>query len=650
MSGIKDQAKLEEVRKRLYERGNQKLRTQNHELSDIKEDVPVSWEEPPRPITNDIRHATPTQQVTTDISTMAPKKRKKGYRIKILLAGIGFFTLAVTLSSLFLIFGSNSISGENITIVATGPFTIGGGQELQLQVGVTNDNTVPIESATLIVGYPSGTQSSTEAGKELFTERLSLETINQGETVNIPMRATVFGEENEEKVVEVSIEYRVKGSNATFFKEAVPLRFKISSSPVIVRADTLKKISSGQETDITLTITSNSPSALSEVLVKAEYPTGFDFTKSDPSPTHAQNMWLIENLEPEGSETIVITGVVVGKEADEYALNFTVGVPNERNPQNLASVFATAQTQFEIEQPFLDVVMKVDNASGKEIVVEPGRRSNVAIDLTNTLEETLYDISVEVQLSGNAYSIYEVGPSSGYFDSSKNTITWDVSNTPSLREATPGEVEHLTFSVEATSGVSRTPQININLNAKARRVSENQVSEVLIGTASSILKVVSIPRILGAVGHNIDVFNDTGPIPPVANTATTYTVSLVVTNGSNDITDAVVTTSLPAYVSWLDAVEGLGTILYNPTTRGIEWAAGNVSANSEVYTSFQVSLLPQLLQIGTVPTLLSEQRIKATDRFTGTVVRGSHPSISTKLPSESGSNEVSGKVRATESN
>ena len=183
-----------------------------------------------------------------------------------------------------------------------------------MQIGITNGNAVPIESATLIVEYPSGTQSATEKGKELFSERLSLETIKQGETVNIPIKAIVFGEENEEKTINVSVEYRVQGSNATFFKEAEPLHFKISSSPVVVRADVLKKISSGQETDIKLTVVSNSRNALSQVLVKAEYPTGFDFTKSSPAPSHSQNVWLIENLEPEKEAEIIITGVVVGKE------------------------------------------------------------------------------------------------------------------------------------------------------------------------------------------------------------------------------------------------------------------------------------------------------------------------------------------------
>ena len=435
----------------------------------------------------------------------------------------------------------------------------------------------------------------------------------------------------------------MQGSNATFFKEADPLRFKISSSPVIVRADTLKKISSGQDADVELTIISNSPSPLSQVLVKAEYPTGFDFTRAEPAPTYGQNMWLLENLEPESEQTITVTGIVVGKETDEYAINFTVGVPNEREGQTLASIFATAQTQFEIEQPFLDIDMSIEGSREEEFAAEPGTRSNVLVEFTNTLEDPLYDIEIEVQLSGNAFSIRDVGPSSGYYDPSKNTIIWDVSNTPDLREVNPGQTKNLTFSVDPSKSVSRTPQINIEVNAKARRVSESQVAENLVGTASRVIKIVTAPTLDAEVTHGNGVFVDSGPVPPVADEETTYTVTLIVENGSNEITDAIVTTSLPQYVTWLDETAGTGELSYNPTTRTIEWAAGDVDATSEAVASFQVSLLPRALQVGTTPVLVSEQRVRAVDRFTGSVVRASNPPLTATL---AGEEEGSGRVRA----
>lgn len=652
MSGIKDQEKIEALRQKLYERGDQNKTRAPQVLSDTKQPVAKNWQNPPQKKASEAGASAnePVFDAHPPQETMSSKKPKRDYRQKILLAGFAFFVVAMGVSSLFLAFGNNSISGENISIAINGPFTVGAGSELALQVGITNGNTVPIKSATLIVEYPDGTLSPAAEGEEsrqLSTERMSLQTIEPGETVNIPLRARVFGEENQEKLVRVSVEYRVEGSNATFFKEAEPLRFKISSSPVSISADTLKKISSGQEAEVELTIASNSPTPLTQVLVQAEYPSGFDFTESSPSPAYGQNTWVIENLEPESEEVITITGIVVGDETDEYAIKFSVGVPAQGSEQTLASVFGTAQTQFQIEEPFLDIDLSVEGQTGTEVVASPGERSSVVVEFTNTLDDTLYDTAIEVQLSGNAFSIYEVGPSSGYFDSSENTITWDVSNTPSLQEIVPGETQRLSFTLEPSSNVSRTPQINLNVNTSARRVSESDVAEELVGTASSVIKVVTAPGVHAEATHDDDIFNNSGPVPPEVDEETTYTITLMIENGSNEITEALLTTSLPPYVTWLDQSAGAGDMIYNPTTRNIEWSAGDIGANAEAFASFQVSLLPRQLQLGTTPTLISEQRVRAVDRFTGTVVRASSPAVTTRL---AGEGESSGIVRASEDN
>lgn len=338
--------------------------------------------------------------------SMATKKPKRKYRLYIILFGLVFFVVAVLTSSLLFIFGNTPISGENIAVsLNNGPFTIGGGETLTLQAGVTNQNAVPIESATLIVTYPHGTQSASEEGKELFIERLSLDTIAPGETLNIPLRAVVFGEENDERTVYAELEYRVAGSNSTFSKEAEPYSFKISSSPVVMKVDALYKVSSGQETDVVLTIASNAPNTLTDIIVKADYPAGFDFTSSEPEPISGQNTWLIKELKPESEETITITGIVVGDDTDEYTMLFSVGVPSENDRSSLASVFSTASTDFVIEQPFLDVKLLVDNDDSETVAVDSGESINVDIILKNTLPYTIYDGRVELHLSGNALSI-----------------------------------------------------------------------------------------------------------------------------------------------------------------------------------------------------------------------------------------------------
>jgi hypothetical protein len=654
MSGIKDSHNVDEVRKRLYERGKSPVPTPREELAPKPSTLPRSFDVEPVATLGDsepVGTQTPPLTIVEEPKIfdnevrMSSTKRKRTYRLKILLAGVVFFVGALVVSSFLLLFGNQNISGENIALAVTGPFTVGGGEILPLQVGITNSNSVPIQAATLIVNYPPGTKAANEAGNDLFTERLSLETIGSGETINVPVRAVVFGEENEEKTVEVSIEYRVQGSNATFFKEAEPLRFKISSSPLVVSADNLKKVSSGQETEVTLTITSNAPNPLPEVLVKAEYPLGFDFTSATPGPSGGQNTWFITDLQPESSQTIKIKGVIVGKETDEYAINFTVGVPNDRDRQNLASVLSSAQTFFEIEQPFLDVSLATNGDTATEVAIDPEQRTEVEVKIENTLDSTIYDAQIKVTLGGNAFSVFNVYPVDGYYDSTAKTITWDVANTPDLESLEPGESKTYQFTIEPRGDVGRTPQLTVKADVEARRVSEDSATEMLTGTANTTVKVATAPTIEGEAGYNNGIFTDRGPVPPRVGVETTYTMSLMMQNGSNDVTDAVVSTTLPQYVEWTDQTAGAGSFSYNPTTRVVDWNIGSLEAGAASFASFQLSFEPRVTQAGQRPVLMGEQRVKATDRFTGTVVRATNPAVTTQLSSEAGFDANSGVVQ-----
>lgn len=652
MADFREEERLKALRERLYSRGKGPEPREKYTLTgeDAEKDVPTVWKEPPgeKNVGDDMHMpetdpykvtAAPEQDGSfepPEIAPMAHPKIKRGYRKYVLLVGLSFFVLSIAVSSLLFFLGGNTISGDNIAIDLTGPFTVGGGEALPLQVGVTNQNTVPIESATLIITYPDGTQSVTEEGKELFVERLPLETIDPGETLNIPLRAIVFGEENQEKTVRAEIEYRVSGSNSTFAKEAEPLSFKISSSPVIVSVDALQKVSSGQDNEITLTISSNSPNTLNGLIVRADYPAGFDYTTSDPQPVSGQNIWRIDSLEPEGETTITITGVIVGGEDDQFTMHFSAGVPNDQDRLSLSSVFSTAATNFVIEQPFIGVDLSVNGNDTGTVAVEAGERVSVQMTIENTTDDTIFDGRVELSLSGNALTDYEVIPGSGFYDSTNNRIYWDASSIKDLQEIEPGGTVMLNAVLRPDPDIESTPSLAFDVDARAKRVAENQVTEVLIGTAQSVVKVSSVATLITEVGRNTSTFADTGPLPPVAEMETTYTLTMFIQNGTNDVGDARVTAPLPSYVEWLGNTSGAGTFSFNETARILTWDAGSIDANQSKIASFQISFLPSISQIDTTPTLIGDQQFRATDRFTGAVVRARMGARTTRLSEEAG--------------
>ena len=232
--GTYDTERIRELRERLYARGADINRVGRNPIPHVTQQHTVPTPVVPSPAVSKPPVATPSAVSYREESM---PKQKRSYRTWVIIASIVFFVAALVISGALMFFGGNAISGENISISASGPLQVGGGDEFKFRVALSNQNTVPIQSATLIIEYPRGTQSMTDPPQDLSIERRSLDTIGTGELVNVELSARMYGDENEEHEIRTRIEYRIDGSNATFEKRAEPLRFKISTSPIVLSID-----------------------------------------------------------------------------------------------------------------------------------------------------------------------------------------------------------------------------------------------------------------------------------------------------------------------------------------------------------------------------------------------------------------------------
>lgn len=662
--GLQEHEELDALRRRLYSRDSAADAIERHGLSDAPVEVSRNWDisrkpngQPPAPAIDrepvvepapvDTEAVVPTAEqppVDETPTATAPtkSKRKRRYRAWILIGSLLVFIFGVGLSSLYLYLGGNQISSDNIGLSVSGPFTIGGGETMDIQVGVTNQNDVPIEAATLIMKYPNGTRSIGEAPRNLFEERIPIESIPPGGVQNIPVQVAVFGESNVEQEIGATIEYRIEGSNSMFYKEAEPLTFTISSSPLLLRLNSVEKVASGQTVDVEMTVVSNASTPVRNVLISAVYPNGFRFESAEPSPVFGDNVWQIDELLPEESVVINMTGVVVGLTEESFQINFAAGPARADNPYIVGSTLAESSINFFIERPFIDVITTIDGDTDRSVILAQGESSTVDVEIRNTLEETVYDMVVEVVPGGNALNEDSIVGNSGFYDSNSGTVRWEVSNNSSFAEVAPGEERSLSFKVTPDSP-KPTASYDLVVNVYARRVAETSASEQLIGTALIEAKYSSELSIGSQAGHG-GVFAASGPIPPVVGETTTYTLTMVAEAGVNDLTDVIHNTSLPVYVEWPDKIEGDGDIVYNPVSKQIEWKPGNILSGDRKEVSFQLEFTPSRSQRGQVPILLRGQTARATDRFTGERLQARADSVYTELSTEAGYEEDNGVV------
>jgi hypothetical protein len=645
---------LDAIRERLYARGALDPNLGHTDLS-AKPQTPLRVPEPTpiwRPVTAPPKVHTPFNHELESPGAMNTRMRRRT-RIRMLLLGGGavFFLVAAVLASTYIFFGKNTISGENITLEARGPFAVGGGEKFDFSIALRNQNAVPIESATINIDYPQGTQSASEEGKLLYRDHKTIDRIGSGEVMNIPASAIVFGEENDEKEIKVTIDYRVQGSNATFFREALPLKFKVSSSPVTMVVDTVKNVTSGQEVEFKVTLTSNSPTPLEDLLLKAEYPGGFSFSSSEPRPVAGEDTWRIQVLKPKEKKTVVVRGLMSGKDTEQKVFKLSAGVSSDKDPYQLSSVLTTKSQEIGLEAAFVNLSMTINSKNSDIVVVGPNENAAVEMTFRNTLADTIYDAVVEVVLEGNALDESSVGAGAGFYDSSRNTIRWDAVDNSGLKEIPPGKSQSMSFSfkpLNSEQGV-RTPQIKATVNVKGKRVSESKAAESLTGTLSRTVKVDTTTALTAQTFHSTGPFKNDGPLPPVIEKPTTYTIIMALENSTNPLSDAVVEAVLPQYVSWADDTQAAqGTVTYNASSRTVTWRVGDVDVGKTIGAAYKVSIKPSVSQVGTIPALVLEQRSRAKDRFTGSTIRSSSANLTTTLADETDETKQEGRVRQTE--
>jgi len=643
MADFRERERLEALRQRLYERGNPAVtpvrRTTLEPTAPV--DVARGWSTevalaPAPAATTSVALPAEVPAEAPGAATPSPSRR---YRIVIVGVSFAVFVFLMSISSLYVLFGGNQISGRNIDFSVSGPNVVAGGDILKFEVFVTNNNEVAIEGATLVVNYPAGARSVEENPRDLFEERIPLDSIEPGQSRTIPLQAAVFGEENQEKEVLVSIDYRVTGSNGTFFKAADPLVFTVNTSPIVLRVESLEQVTPGQEFAVNLVVESNAQTPVSDILVTATYPEAFRFVRAEPAPDFRNNQWVIEDLTSTRRQVITIRGVPSGVSNESFTIGIQAGTPRSDNQFVVGSVLAQSEAVFTVEQPFVRVGIETNGRKGDTIVLPTGSETDFVLTVENTRPEPVYDMKVTVLPRGSAFREARLRVTDGFYDSVQKEIRFEPSGMASLGRVLPGERREFRFQLSGDTEQT-TASVVVEVSVFARRVDEDNVAEELIGATKTTVQYASTPTMRRQINQI------SGPVPPVANQETIYQLSLEAGAGANDLTGATVVTTLPQYVRWLDTYEGPGTVTYNPVNRELRWSVGEIKGRASAVLGVRVGITPSVLQVGNSPVMMGRQELTATDRFTGSPVQAEAPPITTEMSPESGYDAENGVVLA----
>jgi len=620
-----DDKNLERIKTDLYKKEfSQKHPNIIPDFSSGEREVPTEWTTPPQ------------REIKTKRFTMFQK---------FFFASIAFFLIALGVAGFIFFSGGNIVSSENVDIVVLGPISVAGGEELSLQISVANKNKADMQNTDIIIEYPEGTRTA-DGSTSLPRVRKSLDTIHSGEIVTEVFKSSLYGNESSEKGVKISVEYRVSGSNAIFTKET-EYKTTLSSAPLSLSVGSLSEVVSGQETTFRVSIASNATTPVDDVLLHAEYPSGFQFVDSDPKPRYGSSVWDLGTIAPGKTTTVVITGIVNAQDEETKILSMSVGRRDERDERSIGAIYGLSSAELTVKRPFLSMDAHIGGSKEQSIVVDGGQRVTVEIDWSNNLTTRVSDVTVTADLTGFGFDESSVSVSRGVYRSGENKVVWNKDTNGDFNSIEAGQSGSVAFSFVAQTGSGNTqyinPRMKATFNISGRRLSDSGTMEDVSSVLTREVKVNSDIRLASRAIYYSGPFVNTGPMPPKAESQTTYTVIWTAANASNDVAGAVVRGTLPPSVSWLSKVSppsATQDISYDPKTGDVTWRVGDLKAGTGFSRqapeiTFQVGLTPSISDVGSIPNLISKISISGKDLFTNKVISVSKSPLTTNLTTDS---------------
>lgn len=561
---------------------------------------------------------------------------------KLFIFSIAFFILTLGYAAYVFFAGSNTVSNDNIEISILGNNFTQGGEPLDLIIGITNRNNSSLDLVDLVVEYPKG--GSLDLSNDTERLRQSLGTIPAGTVRNENLRLILFGEQGSIRPIKITLEYRVSGSNAIFVKEKL-YNVNINSTPVNLTVEAPSSISPDQNITLNIKTSLNATKPAEKMLVKLDYPLGFQFISATPAPSFSNNVWSLGDLAPGSEHDISISGKMIDVfDGEEKTFNIQSGSQSITNKFIIGVVFNSIRHTVSIKKPFVEANLYVNGVSEREYAVDAKTPLEVEIRYENNLDTKVNDLKIKAKISGNAFNRKTINVQRGYYDSSKDMIIWDKTYRNDLKEVNPGDSNSVSFSVSPLSlfsvegGILNNPTINIEVGIEGNQAIEGVDLNKLEDSSSTVIRIISDVGFSAKALYYSGPFKNSGPIPPKAEQETTYTIVWTLSNTSNSISKAQVNSTLPPWMTFVSSPTE--DLIYNSSTKSIQWNVDRISKGAGVTgaartVAFQISLKPSISQVGSSPTIINGAILTGHDDFANVDVRVSKGALSTRLESDS---------------
>ena len=511
----------------------------------------------------------------------------------------------------------NVYSKEILKLEILGPNEAELAQEIEYTVKYKNNGNIRLEEPRLVFEYPE--YSLFQEGESIRKE-IILEDIYPGQEQTFSFKTRLLGKEGEMKKAQAWLNYQPKNLKARYESET-SYSTQIKSVPLTLEFDLPSKIDSGKEISFKLNYFSNVNYPLSNLGIKVEYPTDFEFQSSRPQALEKTD-WEIGLLNKAEGGRIEITGNLKGEVGEQKQFKARLGSWQAGEFVLLKEVIRAVQ----IVTPSLYISQQINN--NPQYIANPGDTLHYEVFFKNIGNDVFTNLFLVAKLEGNLFDFQTLKAPLGDFEPGDNSIIFDWRKVSKLQFLEVGEEGKVEFWVELKDDWPMSSPNDKNQVIRTN-ISLSQAQKEFVTKVNSKLEIIQKGY------YQDEVFGNTGIIPPEVGKPTTYTIIWQAKNYYNDVKNTRVKAILGNQVRLTGKIFPEGTNLtFDSSSREVVWKIEDLDAGQGVFgpgpsVAFQISLTSGSFQQGTTPELIGEAEITGEDQFTEQTVHGEAPAINT---------------------
>jgi uncharacterized repeat protein (TIGR01451 family) len=489
------------------------------------------------------------------------------------------------------------------------------GSELTYGVDIENLTNVKMTNVTLEVVYPSGFTfvNSTPDPQESSARTFVFPDLASQGKQHLAIVGRLDGSVQEIKTLTVKLHYIPVNFRSSFETDASATTV-IAAPALAMHLAAPAQFITGELINYQLQVTNVATHPFSGVGLKLSYPEKFQFNKADnlqPNQTSDRGSeWDISNIDIGQSLNFSVLGRLSQEPGKEAAVQAEIFLKSpDGNVVSAGQISAVTQmlpsplilTQRLIKPP--DVFLQ-------------GQDLNYEVDYQNVSQVGLTNVVVQLDFDTQVFDYTKLRIEKGQLKN--NTIVWTPAQLPELLAMQPNQQGQFQFSIALKANLAgssvKNPTLRTRLQYTSQELSEPIFSNTLEYKIQSEMQVAASAKLIS------------GANPPVVGLPTTYQIDLTVTNGVNDVSQAILLATIPRTeaqfsVAAVNPPEEQANVQFVPVSGSLRWQLGEIFALTGSFhdprkLSFPLTVTPTASDNLNRLTLLQGIQASGTDNFT----------------------------------